>query len=275
MLKALKWFAIILVGGFISLLALGLVIEANKTPAEKAADAARRAAEKEQRAASEEKKRLAAVVELKEQAQADRLAAESSQPEPTGESSSTAPAQGHAQGRAQSLVDRIKSMAADAEWQLTATESPFDGQIYETDKVFESDTYTAQISIRIKCVQAKKALSVTFESHVYDSDGNTLPSSAFGSTWDISGQPFATQGRVKWANQEPQNFTAMLGEYNNVASLDTSKIVEVAGTSGASPSTALASLLPAYFELSNGAGGFTLHIPSGNPSINKVLAACK
>lgn len=177
-------------------------------------------------------------------------------------------------GRVRSLVDKFKAMAVDAEWQFTRRESPIDGPVYETIKTFESDRYAAEMYIQLRCVQAKKSFSVTFESHVYDSDGNHMLSSAFRRNMD-NFQPFA-QGRVKWANKQPEIFIAGLRDHNNVATLGTHTITDAAGASGSgSPSTAFASLLPAYFELSNGAGEFILNVPSGNSSINKVLAACE
>ena len=47
-MKVIKWIAIILVGGFFALLALGMIIESNKSPEENAADAAAREMEKSQ-----------------------------------------------------------------------------------------------------------------------------------------------------------------------------------------------------------------------------------
>lgn len=275
MLKALKWLVIIIVGGFIALLALGMVIESNKTPDERAADDARRATEKEMRAqaAAEKKEEAVRAAELaaKQEPQAEP-AKDPPESQPETEPSGT---EERGRSRVGSFVDRFKEMAAGAEWQFTQQTSPFDGPVLEASKSFESEKYTAEIAVHLRCLQAKRALSVTFFSEVYGPNGITLPSSAFGNTWDISGQPFATEGRVRWANHPPAPFTAMLGEHSNVATLDTSKIVEASGTTNASPSEALESLLPAYFELSNGAGTFMLSIPDNNSSVNKVLAACR
>lgn len=195
MLKALKWLVIIVVGAFIALFALGMVVEANKSPEEKAADeAARRAAQAEKAAAA------AKLDEPNQEDAAEETPFEkvSEQSEPTPPPEQEMREQDQSEGRVKGLVDKVKSIAADAEWHFTSRESPFDGSIYQASKAFESEEYTAEIIVQVRCVQAKKDLSLVFLSHVYDSDGNTLPSSAFGNTWDISGQPFATQGRVKF-----------------------------------------------------------------------------
>lgn len=170
--------------------------------------------------------------------------------------------------------NQLEPPATTREWKYAHKDSPFDGEVYTAARSFQSDVYDAEIAIVLKCVADKHNFSLTFISRAFDANGNLSYASNFGNTMDLEGEPVAVNGRVKWANRQPTTFVALLLTSTSMFTFNNTDVMEAAGPSHRTASAALRALLPAYFELANGAGTFTLSIPDGNPGVERVLSAC-
>lgn len=271
-MKTLKILAIAALVVLAGLFGLGLLIQANQTPQEKAAQEAR-TAERKKAEANKELEAPHAPNELQVNASQEK----GDHPDERDKRSTDQTDSGKEQKDQNNdhLVDKIRRIATNVEWNYSKQESPFDGAIYSVSKSFKSDEYEADISVLIKCVQQSKDFSITFVSHVYDADGNTSEYlSSFTNTTDMEGDPVAVNGRVKWAGRQPEKLSSLLFQRNDAFALGTSDIMDAAGVKDLSLSEAFTKLLPAYIELSNNAGTFTLSIPANNAAINRVVSAC-